>query len=89
MVYHIKFMSCAPEDRAKLPEMMKQFKPVEGVERLGLFFPRGSNYMYASITKYKDYAAWEKYWAEIAKLRKKGLNIITAETDMFFEEVQL
>ena len=82
-------MSFAPEDRQKLPEMMKQMKPVEGVEPLGLFFPRGSNYMYASITKYKDYATWEKYWAEIAKERRKGMNIITAETDMFFEEVQL
>ncbi|MCW4050183.1 MAG: hypothetical protein NWE89_10670 [Candidatus Bathyarchaeota archaeon] len=82
-------MSCAPEDRQKLPENMKQFKPVEGVEPLGLFFPRGSNYMYASITKYKDYATWEKYWAEIAKERRKGLSLITEETDMFFEEVQL
>ena len=82
-------MSCAPEDRPKLPERMKQFKPVEGVERLGLFFPRGSNYMYAAITKYKDYATWEKYWEEIKKERQKGLDIITEETDMFFEEVQL
>ena len=45
--------------------------------------------MYASITKYKDYATWEKYWAEIAKERRKGMDVITEETDMFFEEVQL
>jgi len=82
-------MSCAPENRQKLPEIMKQFKPVEGVERLGLFFPRGSGYMYAGITKYKDYATWEKYWAEIAKERQKGISLITEEMDMFFEEVQL
>ncbi len=88
-MYHVKFLRCTPEGRYKLPEMFKQMKPAEGVERLGLFFPRGSNYMYASITKYKDYATWEKYWAEIAKERKTGMDIITEETDMFFEEVQL
>ena len=75
--------------RYKLPEMFKQMKPAEGVERLGLFFPRGSNYMYASITKYKDYATWEKYWAEIAKERQKSLSIITEQTDMFLEEIKL
>lgn len=89
MVYHIKFMSCAPQDRAKIPEIMKQFKPAEGVEPLGLFFPRGSRYMYATITKYKDYATWEKYWADVAKIRQKGIDIITVEEDMFFEEVKL
>ena len=86
-------MSCAPENRQKFLEnsraLVQKRKPVEGVEPLGLFFPRGSNYMYASITKYKDYATWEKYWAETAKQRKKGINIVSEETDMFFEEVQL
>lgn len=82
-------MSCAPQDRAKIPEIMKQFKPAEGVEPLGLFFPRGSRYMYATITKYKDYATWEKYWADVAKIRQKGIDIITVEEDMFFEEVKL
>ena len=86
-------MSCAPENRQKFLENARasaqQRKPVEGVEPRGLFYPRGSNYMYAAVTKYKDYATWEKYWAEIAKERKKGMDIITEETDMFFEEVQL
>ncbi len=45
--------------------------------------------MYAAITKYKDYATWEKSWAETAKERRKGMDIIIEETDMFFEEVQL
>jgi len=81
-------MSCTPEGRSKLPEMYKHIS-AEGVERLGLFFPRGSNYMYASITKYKDYATWEKHWKEIKKDRQKGMDLITEETDMFFEEIKL
>jgi hypothetical protein len=86
-------MSCAPENRQKFLEnsraLVQKRKPVEGVESLGLFYPRGSNYMYAGVTKYKDYATWEKYWAEIAKERGKGLSIITEQTDMFFEEIKL
>jgi len=87
-LYHIKFFSCAPNDRGKVPEILKQFKSVEGVEPLGLFFPRGSGYMYATITKYKDHGAWEKYWRspETTEARQKGMEIITEEMDMFFEE---
>ncbi len=88
-MYPVTFLRCTPEGRSKLPEMFKQMKPAEGVERLGLLFPRGSRYMYASVTKYKDYAPWEKYWEEIKKERQKGLDIITEETDMFFEKVPL
>jgi len=87
-LYHIKFINCAPQDRGKVPEILKRFKRVEGVEPLGLFFPRGSGYMYATITRYKDYGAWEKYWTspETTEARQKGIEIITEEMDMFFEE---
>jgi hypothetical protein len=88
-MYHIKFLKCTPEGRPKLPEWFKQMIPGEGVEHMGLFFPRGSTYMYASITKYKDYATFEKYWEKIKKERHEGMDIITEETDMFFEEIQL
>ena len=86
-------MSCAPENRQKFlensRELSQQRKPVEGVEHIGLFYPRGRNYLYAGVTKYKDYATWEKYWADIAEQRQKGLSIITEQTDMFFEEIKL
>ena len=87
-LYHIKFVNCVPKDRAKIPEILKQFKRVEGVEPLGLFFPRGSGYMYATITRYKDYGAWQKYWTspETTEARQKATEIITEEMDMFFEE---
>jgi hypothetical protein len=90
-LYHIKFFSVSPKDRGKVPEIMRQFKRVEGVEPLGLFFPRGSSYMYATITKYKDYGAWEKYWRspDTTEVRQKGIEIITKELDMFFEEQKL
>jgi len=44
--------------------------------------------MYATITRYKDYGAWEKYWTspETTEARQKGIEIITEEMDMFFEE---
>jgi len=68
---------------------MAEVPETEGVEPIGLFFPRGSGYMYATVTKYKDYATWEKYWQKITKRRQKGMAIITKEMDMFFEEIKL
>ena len=66
MVYHIKFFRVPPEKRGEVPEMIKAAWKVaekaEGVEPVGLFFPRGSGYMYATMTKYRDYATWEKFW---------------------------
>ncbi|GAG64471.1 unnamed protein product [marine sediment metagenome] len=83
-------MTCAPEDIPQFLENMKQFRTdTEGVEDIGLFYPRGSNYRLASVTKYKDYATWEKHWAKIQEQRQKGLDIITQQTDMFFEEIEL
>ncbi len=83
-------MNCAPEDNQQFLENMKQVRPdAEGVEHMGVFYPRGSNYRWAGITRYKDYATWEKYWANIAEQRQKGLTIITQQTDMFFEEIEL
>lgn len=88
-MYHVKFMDCAPENRQKLRELFKQFKSPEGVEAMGLFYPRGSEYLFASVVKYKDYATWEKIWADTSKEREEGVDIITKQTDMFFEEIQL
>ena len=89
-MYHIKFLNCAPGEKQQFLESMKQFSSdTEGIEVIGLFYPRGSNYDYAAVTKYKDYATWEKYWAETAEQRQSGLHIITQQTDMFFEEIEL
>jgi len=92
-MYHIKFFSVPPEKRGEVPEIVKTMveaaKKAEGVEPVGLFFPRGSGYMYAIITRFRDYATWEKFWEQIAKLRQKGISIITNEMDMFFDEIKL
>ncbi len=77
-------MSCAPENRQKFLENVKQLKRPEGVEFLGLFYPRGSNYMFAGINKYKDYATWEKIWAQTAKERGKGFGIIARAIILIF-----
>jgi len=86
-------MNCAPENRKKLRDMIKngisalETESVEGVKPQGLFYPRGSNYDFAVIIKYKDYATWEKRQAATAEARQKGIDIITEQTDMFFEEI--
>ncbi len=82
-------MDCAPENRNKLRELLKQFKSEEGMEVIGAFYPRGSEYMFASVTKYDDYATWEKKWASSSKTRQEGINIITKQMDMFFEKINL
>ena len=92
-MYHVKFFNVPPEKRGEVPKVMSPIGEIaektEGVETIGLFFLRGSGYMYATVTKYKDYATWEKFWQIISKERGKGIQIITEETDMFFEEVQI
>jgi len=92
-MYHVKFFNVSPEKRGKVPEIMKEMRKqdVKGVEPIGLFFPRGSGFMYASVTRYESYSAWEKYWRspETTKLRQKGVEIITHDMDMFFEETEL
>jgi hypothetical protein len=46
--------------------------------------------MYAAITKFQDYATWEKLWTSPAmdKLREKALPMITKQMDMFFDEIE-
>lgn len=92
-MYHIKFFSVQPEKRGEVAEIMKGFSDIQakGVEPVGLFYPRGSGYMYATVTKYENYGAWEKYWRspEVSKVRQKGTSIITCEMDMFFDEIKL
>jgi hypothetical protein len=45
--------------------------------------------MYATITKYQDYATWEKFWMipEMMPLREKGNAIVTEQMDMFLDEM--
>jgi len=88
-MYHVKFMDCAPENRQKFRELLKQFKSEGGAEVIGAFYPRGSGYMFATVTKYDSYAIWEKYWAETSKKREEGINIVTKDMDMFFEKIEL
>ena len=93
-LYHIKFFSVLPDKRGVIKELYKSRSEVakaQGVEFLGLFYPRGSGYMYATITRHDDYASWERYWnnPETVKNRRKGGPIATKEMDMFFDEINL
>ena len=49
----------------------------------------GSGYMYATIIKYQDYAAWEKFWmnSEVIPVREKFNAIGTEQMEMFFDEI--
>jgi hypothetical protein len=92
-MYHILLFNVALEKREEVPGLMKALKKavtkLKGVELVGLFFPRGSGYMYATITKYQDYATWEKSWMipEMMPLREKGNAIVTEQMDMFLDEM--
>jgi len=59
-VYHIVYLDVPFEKRNVFVKVVKELieaaKDFEGVEPVGLFFPRGSGYVYAAITKYRDYA---------------------------------
>ena len=92
-MYHILFFNVALEKRKEVLQIMKALKKAatktKGVELVGLFFPRGSGYMYATITRYQDYATWEKCWMipEMMTLREKGNAIVTEQMDMFLDEI--
>jgi len=92
-MYHILFFSVPLGKREEIPKIMKAFEEVaeklKGVELVGFFFPRGSGYMYAAITKYQDYATWEKFWRnpEVTAVREKANAIVTKQMDMFFDEI--
>lgn len=92
-MYHMLFFNVAFEKRKDVLQILKALKKaatkVKGVELVGLFFPRGSGYMYATITKYQDYATWEKFWMiqEVMPLREKGNTIVTEQMDMFLDEM--
>ena len=92
-MYHILFFNVALEKRKEVLQIMKALKKAatktKGVELVGLFFPRGSGYMYATITRYQDYATWEKCWMipEMMPLREKGNAIVTEQMDMFLDEI--
>lgn len=94
-MYHIEYFDVPYEKQDEVPTIMKEFfeatKEFDGVEPVGLFFPRGSGYWFASIIKYQDYATWEKWWRSPAmdKIREKGLPIITKQMDMFFDEIEV
>ena len=92
---HIKFANVPPDKRGEMIELMKARKKrsqeTDGVEFVGLFYPRGSGYMYAHVTRYTDYATWEKFWKspKVTKERMRGRPISVNEMDMFFDEVEL
>jgi len=92
-MYHILFFNVLPEKKEEVPKLMENLKKamrkVERVELAGLFFPRGSGYMYATMIKYQDYATWEKFWMspEVIPVRQKGNAIITEQMDMFLDEM--
>jgi hypothetical protein len=92
-MYHILFFNVPPEQRSGVPKVINAIKKViknfKGVELIGVFFPRGSGYMYATITKYQDYATWEKFWTnpKVTAMRQKANAIITKQMDMFFDEI--
>jgi len=92
-MYHILFFNVALEKRKEVLQIIKALKKAatktKGVELVGLFFPRGSGYMYATITRYQDYATWEKCWMipEMMPLREKGNAIVTEQMDMFLDEI--
>jgi len=92
-LYHMLFFDVLLEKSEEVPRIIEAFKKavkkLEGVELVGLFFPRGSGYMYATITKYQDYATWEKLWKspEVTPVREKANAIVTKQMDMFFDEI--
>ena len=85
------YLDVLPDKRAEGPKLTKAaieaINAFESAEFVGLFFPRGSGFMYALMTKYKDYATWEKVWSSPAfdKIREVALPIITRQMDMFFD----
>ena len=92
-MYHILFFNVPLEKRSEVPKVInaikKVMKNIKGVELVGFFFPRGSGYMYATITKYEDYAIWEKFWKNphVTAIREKANAILTKQMDMFFDEI--
>jgi len=96
-MYHVVFFNVLPGKLGEVPKLLKAAglpeaaKEFEGVEPVGLFFPRGSGHFYAMITKCRDYATWEKWWRSPAmdKVREKVLPIATNQMDMFFDEIKI
>jgi hypothetical protein len=45
--------------------------------------------MYATITKYQNYATWEKFWKnpQVTAIRQKANAIVTKQMDMFLDEI--
>ena len=89
-MYHLVYFDVAPENRDKVVKIfedaMKSMQGMEGIEPVGLFYPRASGYMFVSITKCRDYTTWEKYYKSIREIREKIIPLITRQTDMFFDE---
>jgi len=92
-MYHIIFFSVPLEKRSEVPKFINTVKKIvknfKGIELIGFFFPRGSGYMYAIITKYQNYATWEKFWInpKVIAVRQKANVMITKQMDMFFDEI--
>jgi hypothetical protein len=94
-MYHIKYMNIP---HVKRDEFIKNTKALikvaeksEYAEGAWLFHPRGSSYLFAIVTKCKDYASWEKFWysPETMEVRRSFAPINMGEKDRFFDEVKI
>ena len=94
-MYHVKFYNVLPGKHREVLDLEKAsaevLKKFEGVETVGLFFPRGSDYRYARIIKCRDYATWEKYWRSPDRVYRRDIaeTIVTNQMDMFFDEIKI
>lgn len=90
-MYHIIFFDALPEKRAEVvklvPEMEKAANEFDGVDFVGLFFPRGSDYGYALVAKYRDYATFENYYKSVTALREKAITLLVKQRDLFLDEI--
>ena len=94
-MYHIQYLDVPNEKQEEFLKLAKEFKEgvkeFEGAEPVGLFFPRGSGFWFATITKCRDYATWEKWWRSPAmdRIREKAAPLITKQVDRFFDEIEI
>ena len=94
-MYHMKLVKLLPgkadESKERWKKVAKIAENYEDIEFVGLYYPRGSGYNLAFVTKCKDYGAWEKFWKspEFSEIRPKIQPASAEEKDWFFEERKL
>lgn len=64
-------------------------KEYDGVDLIGLFYPRGSDYMFAVISKFRDYATFEKFLGaeSFTKVQSKWVPLTSQIKEMFLDEI--